>query len=307
MSMAVRGSVACQQRWLTVPLLLSVLAAVITAQEPAERFVQVDGHRMRVKTAGVAHARDGVPAVVFEAGMRSPLDAWLGVPPAVAAFAPVVAYDRMGNGQSESDGQPPTPPHVARRLHALLAQLGLAPPYVLVGHSWGGLLIRNFAALYPGEVAGLVYVDPTDARSEEQSMAYYKARGFSEDQVPAIRAARQQTFSPPPGTEMAVAMDLERTHFAALRALPPPPDVPVAVLMAVKYDPSPWAGEPCQPRECYDRWVQLRTGWLMPLVQASSNGTLTIATNSGHNMQRDDPALVVSAIRRVVTVAQKPR
>jgi len=178
---------------------------------------------------------------------------------------------------------------------------------VLVGHSYGGLLLRSFAGLYPGEVAGLVFVDPTDARSDAESLEFYKARGYTEPDVPKLRARLQQRFQTATGTEMAAAMELERTHFAEIRALPSPPDVPVAVLMAVKYDPAPWQDDPCNPRDCYEAWVRLRVSWLMPLVRASSGGTLTVTTSSGHNMQRDDPELVVAAIRRVVRAATKRR
>ena len=61
----------------------------------------------------------------------------------LATLAPVVAYDRAGNGQSPADGQPATPAHIAARLHALLGAAGIPPPYVLVGHSWGGPLILH--------------------------------------------------------------------------------------------------------------------------------------------------------------------
>jgi pimeloyl-ACP methyl ester carboxylesterase len=109
------------------------------------------------------------------------LNAWSPVLQDVSEFATVVAYDCAGIGGSEADGHAPTPTHVARKLRALLTGIGMSPPYVLVGHSWGGLLIRMFAAMYPGEVAGLVYVDPTDPRSLEQNLAYLQASGYSAD------------------------------------------------------------------------------------------------------------------------------
>ena len=106
---------------------------------------------------------------------------------------------------------------------------------------------------------------------------------------------------------MSVAMDLEDSYFAEFRALPPPPDVPLTVVMATKFDPAPWAVEPCKPRDCHDAWVRLRIGWLTPLARQSSDGTFTLTTKSGHRVPQEDPDLVVWAIQRVLTSAQAGR
>jgi pimeloyl-ACP methyl ester carboxylesterase len=281
------------------------VASVVVQAEPP-RFVSVDGHRMRVRIAGLNHARPGQPTVVLETGLAGPLTEWDRVFDKVSAFAPVLAYERAGVGQSESDGQRPTPQHIARRLRALLTATGLEPPYVLVGHSWGGPLIRMFAALHPRDVAGLVYVDPTDVRTEAEDLAYYKARGHTAEDVPALKKRRRQQFRAY-GAEMSVALDLQDTHFAEFHALPPLPDVPVAVLMGTRFDPAPWAGEPCSPRECHDAWVQLRTGWLRALMKHSSDGTLTMSTKNGHGIPQEGPDLVVWAIQRVLGSARPRR
>ena len=111
------------------------------------RNVEVDGHRMRVRTTGIENAEPGAPIVVFEAGAGGGLATWGSVVEDVANFAPVVAYDRAGLRRSEWDGQLPTPRHVAENLHALLEQVGAQPPYVLVGHSPGGRYIWMFTGM----------------------------------------------------------------------------------------------------------------------------------------------------------------
>lgn len=133
---------------------LCTYVAVPFLEAQDARMVIVDGHRMRVRTAGLTHTDRGQPMIVLESGLGGPLEEWDHVFGKLAAFAPVLAYDRAGVGQSESDGQPPTPQHVARKLQSLLAQLGLKPPYVLVGHSWGAPLIRMFTGVYPKQVGG---------------------------------------------------------------------------------------------------------------------------------------------------------
>ncbi|HYE27891.1 MAG TPA: alpha/beta fold hydrolase, partial [Allosphingosinicella sp.] len=156
---------------LRLALLLIALAASLLplpapalAQEPAAqpgvRTVELDGRRVRIQALGLENRRPGQPVVVFEAGATSSLDAWRQVLPEVAAGAPVIAYDRAGLGQSEPDAVQPTPRHVTGRLRRLLRQSGAEPPYVLVGHSWGGMLIHYYAGYHPEEVAGLVFVDP---------------------------------------------------------------------------------------------------------------------------------------------------
>src|SRR5687767_11345256 len=148
-----------------VAMASSALAGASTeAQRPADpprtQMVDVDGHAIRVQFAGLDSRTMGSPVVVFEAGAASTLEVWSGVLPKVATVAPVVAYDRAGLGRSEWDNQPPTPKHVSNRLRRLLDRIGAKPPYVLVGYSWGGVLARYFAGYHPGDVAGLVFVDP---------------------------------------------------------------------------------------------------------------------------------------------------
>ena len=94
------------------------------------------------------------------------------LPTRFAALAPAVAYGsrrsrRVARRWACADAG------VALTLHAILATVGAKPPYVLVGHSWGGLLVRMFVELYPSEVAGLVYIDPIDVRSPAEEEAYY--------------------------------------------------------------------------------------------------------------------------------------
>jgi pimeloyl-ACP methyl ester carboxylesterase len=99
------------------------------------------------------------PAVVLDSGQAEPGMAWASVQPAVARFARVCAFDRAGLGWSDASPNPRTLENYIQEQRALLARAGVEPPYVLVGHSAGGLYARVYAHHYPGEVAGLVLVD----------------------------------------------------------------------------------------------------------------------------------------------------
>jgi pimeloyl-ACP methyl ester carboxylesterase len=107
----------------------------------------------------------GAPAVVFESGFAATSLNWMGVQDAVAEVARTVAYDRGGLGWSVGFNSPRTPTKIAEELRAMLRELGVEPPFVLVGHSFGGLVMRRFALDYPEEVVGVVLVDPM--RTEE--------------------------------------------------------------------------------------------------------------------------------------------
>lgn len=178
---------------------------------------------------------------------------------------------------------------------------------MLVGHSWGGLLIRRFASLYPADVAGLVYVDSTDPRSPEQNAAYLRASGYTEDgiadvtrrqreQLAAFVASRAGSYR----AEMEAIQSAETSGFAEFRALPPAPEVPAAILVANRLHPQVWQGRPCEPAACHEHWIRQRIQALRLLAAAGVDTVVTLADNSGHEIHRDDPALVVSEIRRVV-------
>lgn len=116
----------------------------------------VGGRKVEYAVAG-----QGAPVVVFENGLGGTLDWWAKVWPAVAQETTVFAYNRAGYGQSGASHQARDGSHVVGELRALLKERGLTPPYVLVGHSLGGLYMQWYARQYPKEVAVLVLVDST--------------------------------------------------------------------------------------------------------------------------------------------------
>ena len=103
---------------------------------------------------------DGEPTVVFEAGIGATHLNWRHIQDAVASFASTVAYDRGGLGWSGPSQTARTPANIATELHQMLQCAGIKPPFILVGHSFGGLVMRRFALLFPEEVAGVLLIDP---------------------------------------------------------------------------------------------------------------------------------------------------
>jgi pimeloyl-ACP methyl ester carboxylesterase len=121
---------------------------------PPGRLVEVEGHRLHIRCMG----NDG-PTVILEAMGDGTSANWAWVQPQIAEMSRVCAYDRAGRGWSDSSPAPRDALHIAQELRSLLANAGEAPPFVLVGHSFGGFVTRMYAAAFPHEVAGMVIVD----------------------------------------------------------------------------------------------------------------------------------------------------
>jgi pimeloyl-ACP methyl ester carboxylesterase len=125
-----------------------------TLPAPAGKLIDVGGHRLHINCAGKTN-----PTVVMEAGAGDFSFDWSLVQPEVARFARVCTYDRAGYAWSEPGPTPRTVQQIVYELHTGLQRAGVKSPYVLVGHSLGGLIVRLYADQYPQEVAGMVLVD----------------------------------------------------------------------------------------------------------------------------------------------------
>lgn len=128
------------------------------------RMVDVGGGR-RIYISEMGQGMTSGPTVIFESGIAATSQNWLRIQEAVAGYARAVSYDRGGLGWSSACTSERTPSNIARELRSMLQHAGIPGPYVLVGHSFGGLVVRRYAAMYPDEVAGVVLVDPM--RTEE--------------------------------------------------------------------------------------------------------------------------------------------
>jgi pimeloyl-ACP methyl ester carboxylesterase len=146
-------SITCRLlAWICVSIVLSACA-----KDPAARVIQVGERAVEVAVLG-----QGSPVVVFESGLGDGLSPWEEVAARVAQRATSVSYSRAGYGRSSlSSSLRRDPNTVAAELDDLLRTLNAPPPYILVGHSFGGLYVQAYAAAYPSKVGGLVLVDPT--------------------------------------------------------------------------------------------------------------------------------------------------
>jgi pimeloyl-ACP methyl ester carboxylesterase len=140
--------------------LLAPAAIVACGTSPAPSTEAPSTEEATERAVEVVEYGAGNATVVFESGLGDDWQPWQLVAPEVAEQARVFAYSRPGYGQSEPTREPRDADHIVEDLRALLAARGVAPPYVLVGHSLGGGYMELFAKAHPAEVAGLVLVDP---------------------------------------------------------------------------------------------------------------------------------------------------
>lgn len=124
----------------------------------AQRLVEVEpGRRLNLYCIG-----KGSPTVVFDSGLTDETGVWALVQPVIAAHARACSYDRAGSGYSDPGRRAGTSANIVDDLHRLLTAAAIKPPYILVGHSYGGMNARLYADLHPEEVAGMVLIDPSE-------------------------------------------------------------------------------------------------------------------------------------------------
>lgn len=145
-----------------------------------QRLVDLgDGRRLNLHCSG-----SGSPTVIFDSGLGDSSKAWGLVQPAVAQFTRACSYDRAGLGFSDPTPRPGSSVTAVADLHQLVRAAGLESPLVLVGHSYGGMNVRLYAATYPGEVAGLVLVDGS---LEDLALPFWDIDGaFVTDYLPYV-------------------------------------------------------------------------------------------------------------------------
>ena len=245
-------------------------------QLPASRVVDVDGRAVEVLLAG-----RGGPAVVLINGSGGPLAGWMRVFGGIAARTTTLAYNRPGIARSARPADDQTTAAMVAGLRRLLATLQVAPPYVLVGHSFGGLVAHLFARLHPAEVAGVVLLEAT----APEDLTALKAH---ENAVQKGLAWLMRRLVPPQRWH-----ETEHTARSAaeLAAAPPFPPVPLRVVTGTR-PAMAWATRPAL--------LQARVAHQRALAALSPLGRQVLAERSGHFPQFSEPELVVATVLSLV-------
>jgi len=235
--------------------------------------VDVGGHSLNLLIGG-----QGSPAVVFEGGFGAGIASWSTVQKEVAAFARTVSYDRAGLGQSESGPKPRSAKQIATELHTALEKAGVKPPYVLVGHSFGGIYVRVFAEMYPKEVVGMVLLDP----SLESFNDWLK-----KNQPARLKDAQTQIARAPEGVRAEDAAT--DASYEEARATKVPPGILVILLSATE--------DETMPADARRLWIEKHKEWIATVPGAKH----IVVENTGHFIQAQQPKLVIDTIRQTLS------
>lgn len=305
----------------------AMASAVDAAHYPAPgKFVDIGGYKLHINCTGT-----GSPTVILEAGLGGTSLDWSKVQPAVSRFTRVCSYDRAGYGWSDSaPGASRTSQQMMTELHLLLTHAQIRGPYVLVGHSIGGLNMRLYAYRYPAEVAGMVLLDAT---SEHQFApfgthpAYFPPQGVSAaalqtqvfhvaayfgltrmalhsglvpledfDAYPAavkpivLAHASQTRYDSSQHNEYGALLESAAQVRAARLARPSYGTLPLIVLS--KDDAQDRLAEGEQLAATWDALQQ-------DVASLSSNSQHIVVQHSGHYINLDRPDLVINAIQSV--------
>jgi pimeloyl-ACP methyl ester carboxylesterase len=267
-------------------------------------LVDVGGHRLYLRCIGPAGA---TPTVILEAGGGGSSAAWTAVLDSLSPRVRACAYDRAGLGRSEPGPRPRTLRQEVFELRALLEAARVPGPYVLVGHSLGGLLVRLYEERHDADVAGVVLVDPTHESDVLYSLRlgrWVRLRELATGRpVPEPRLGRAPAPAAPPDTAADyLPEEFQQLHLAR-RARPEPlGDRPLVVLAAGR--------RPAPPGTPDSVWAPLRRekdAQRAELARLSRNARLVVDPASGHGIPVENPRLVARAIEDVVEAARTGR
>jgi pimeloyl-ACP methyl ester carboxylesterase len=227
----------------------------------------------------------GSPTVVLEAGLGGGSEAWSAVQPQLARSTRTCSYDRAGLGSSLAIRGVHDAADEVADLERLLEHAQIAPPYVLVGHSYGGLLVRLFANAHRTQTAGVVLVDAVGRNQEQRLQAIWRAR--------APRQLRRLPKAVEDGVDIAAGHALG----AQLTTLG---DVPLAVVTHGR----PEAGPSPLPRSVRGPAERLWSTMQDELAALSDDHVHVVARRAGHVVQDDQPDVVIRAVRAVTLAAR---
>ena len=267
------------------------------------RLVDIGGYRLHLACSGEG------PTVVLEYGHQGSYLDWHLVQPQIAKFARVCAYDRAGYGWSDPSPKPRVPSVMAEEFHALLHAAGEAPPYILVGHSFGGSNALAFTQKFPGEVAGVVLVDASlpemMARLRWQDRVRLRLmqatipfglprwRGWCGSAAPEEIRGLKQAISCRSSLYGTFYREWSSFHQSAaeIRAITSIESIP---LIVITRDPS-FAGNSAREMT----WSRLQ----QERVKLSSNSEFVVAAGSGHDVPMERPDVIAAAVRIIAAQA----
>lgn len=244
---------------------------ILGCEKPVDRFATVDGKKVHILDRGT-----GEPTVVFLTGIICPLEHFYTVQSQISKVTRTFSYDRSGLGLSEIIDTVRTYDHVATELEKILRSEDIKAPYILVAHSYGGGLARQYYKQYPDKVAGFVFVD---CANDEIYIDSLVQKGlYSLDQLGPDSIATQGEF---------YEMSYERQNIFWFKEAFTT-DLPVHLLVA------------SGPRAGSDEWISTKVNTYRQFSRGAPQMKIIYAKHSGHHIQREQPELVIKSIKEVL-------
>jgi len=255
------------------------------------RSISLGTRRLVSTTSG-----HGSPVVVLESGLGAESAEWGAVQRGLSVHTRVCRYDRAGRGASDPAVSPRGPAELVADLRALLRRVGLAPPYVLVGHSFGGLMVRLFAQRHRAEVAGIVLVDAMHQDQFDVFGPLFPSPAPSDPpELVSVRAFWQGGWRSPDATREHIDFV---TSIEQAREIASLGNIPLHVIIAGTF-----LNQPLIPAQYRDRLQALWQAQQLDLLKLSTRAGHSLALHGGHFLQHDAPLAVLDAIKDVIAMA----
>ncbi|MDP5135558.1 alpha/beta hydrolase [Rheinheimera baltica] len=268
-------------------VVVSIFAALsFTLGASQSQFINVNEFELEYEIAG-----NGKHTVLLEAGASSAMTDWDPVFSQIAEQATVIRYSRVGNGNSTQVKRHFTSRDYADYASELLDKLQVAKPVILVAHSYGGSIARDFAAAYPDKVKALLMLDPSSEHDVDVLRAIDLEQGNKE--IAAIKL-----------DDMKNGMSNNYLDFWSKRPLPDYPkikDMPVTVIASVKKTENP--ANLFFTDQGRKLWGEHWHNWAADFPQ----GRAVLTDKSGHFVQFDEPNLVLTELQRLITKLNKTK
>lgn len=298
--------------WVGATVLVAVIATTVLQalsshlslldNPPPGRLVELNGRQVHVLCYG-----EGSPTVILEAGLPGGSLAWMSVLPKIAEVTRVCAYDRPGYGWSQATTSPRTAETIVQELRMLLQNADIEAPYVLVGHSFGGLLMQLYATRFPEGCGGVVLVDSSHPDQAHRTLDLKKIEGIAQAMriLGPLGLARMLLPVPAgnPDSREASVRELERDLLMSnrtLRAVVTEMSSLRQSLQEVADSSVSFGDKPLmvltEGRRQDETWQAMQED----LSRLSSNSAWQVVADAGHFIQHDRPDAVVEAVRRVL-------
>lgn len=296
---------------LIISLCITFFSTTLVFSQTSERkFVSVNNKQIAYKTFGLDERKANEPIVIFESGLGSGGGGYGSLLPFIQKSFVGIVYDRNGIGESEIDTSIKTDEDVIKRLHDLLVVLKINPPYLLVGHSIGGPFIRLYASMYPNEVCGLFFIDPTDFMLTKDEDNKVKINTSSSTGYRELFMINLKNIINDPSISDGFRNEAKRElnesspeFFKKYKSLQPLKDIPVTVMISYNKHIEHYETEMNENLKLginlipwWKELDELRINHYAGMIKNNNSSQLILLPRYSHGIHQQDPKIVAEAL-----------